>query len=391
VNKLHELLSCPAALQESRGYVFTAAEIAAQPAVWRKTSGVIDAVRPELRRFLGETNRFLLTGAGSSYYAAAGIAPFLRRIFRVAEAIPSTEILMDPESALPREEFVLVSLARSGDSPEGNAVVELAEKLRPGGVKQLIITCSRQGGLARLADAGTRRGFKVLLPEESNDRSLAMTSSFSSLTIAGYALGFLVAPGPYRAAVDGLADAATTLLADGSGLASSLAAGGFSRAFFLGSRPFLGGVLEAHLKVQEMSGGAIVSKVEDTLGFRHGPMAAVNADSLIVLVLSQDPHRRLYETDLLTEIRDKRMGKQTVVVANASSLPAQLTGLTDAVFDYGPAPGVTDELLAPLAAIPGQLIGLFVALAAGLRPDNPSPGGVINRVVQGVRIHPRGA
>jgi tagatose-6-phosphate ketose/aldose isomerase len=389
---LQNLLDRPAAEQESRGYISTAAEIASQPFVWRKTLDVMEREFPALAGFCAGSQRLLLTGAGSSYYAALSVAPFLRHSYRCVEAIPSTEILMDPDSSFPREEFILVSLARSGNSPEGNAVFELAERLRPGLVKQLVITCNGDGELARLVNACRSRGLKLLLPEESNDKGLAMTASFTSLTIAGYALGFLQSRGEYREAVEGLAQGAETLLAGGSDLARDLAGEGFGRVFFLGSRPFMGGSMEAQLKVQEMSGGTVVAKAEDCLGFRHGFMAAVDANSLIVLALSQDPCRHLYEMDLLAEIRQKGLGRKTVVMAGGRNDPdrQEIGALTDGIFDYGPVPSVTDQVLAPLAAMTGQLMGVFLSLHAGLRPDNPSPSGVINRVVQGVRIHPCG-
>src|SRR5271157_732781 len=243
-NALQDLLDCPLAEQESRGYANTAAEIASQPAVWRKTLKVVKSAFPALSAFCARSPRILVTGAGSSYYAALSIVPLLRRSYGCVEAIPSTEILMDPDSSFPKEEFMLVSLARSGDSPEGNAVFELAEKLRPGLVKQLVITCNKDGELAHLADSSGARGFKLLLPEETNDKSLAMTASFSSLTIAGYALGYLRSPEEYRDAVEGLSRGAESLLAGGSTLAHDLAREEFSRMFFLGSRPFLGGVME---------------------------------------------------------------------------------------------------------------------------------------------------
>ena len=390
-NALQELLGRPAAEKERLGYLHTAAEMMRQPDLWRQTADLVCRAFPALAAFRGTTGRALVTGAGSSYYAAVSMVPLLRGSFRVAEAIPSTEILMDPESSFPREEFLLVSLARSGDSPEGNAVVDLAERMRPGLVKELVITCNADGELARLADAAGAHGYKLLLPPESNDKSLAMTSSFSSLTIAGFGLGFPGAPDTYRLGVQGLAAAAGTLLSGGSGLARTLSHEGFSRLFYLGSRPYVGGALEAHLKVQELSGGSLVAKAEDTLGFRHGFMAAVDEESALVIALSQDPCRRAYEVDLLREIRQKGIGSKTVIVSGgAARLEPAEADLADAAFDYGPAEAVTDSILAPLVAVTGQLLGLFVSLEAGLRPDNPSPGGVINRVVQGVRIHPRG-
>ncbi len=318
--------------------------------------------------------------------------PLLTRAFPSVEAIPSTEILMDPESCFPREGFILVSIARSGDSPESKAVFALAEQLRPRKVKHLVITCNPDGELLRMGQHCGSRAFTLLLPEESNDKGLAMTASFTSLSIAGFSLGFLAASSEYAAVVDGLCRAAGPLLTTGSNLASAESHNGYTRAFFLGTRPFFGGALEAHLKVQELSGGAVVAKAEDTLGFRHGPLAAVDAHSLVVLFLSRSSYRRRYELDLLRELHDKRLGKKTIVVCDGTDGLEQSssTGPGTEVIDYGPAPGVTDEVRTPLLAVTGQLLGLFFSLSAGLRPDNPSPSGVISRVVQGVRIHPYG-
>jgi tagatose-6-phosphate ketose/aldose isomerase len=379
---LQKLLDRPRAEQEEAGYVHTAREIASQPELWRKTARVASGASADLRAFLGRTPRLLLTGAGSSYYAALAVASALRGAYPVSEAIPSTEIVTDPELSFPREDFVLVSFARSGDSPEGNAAVALAERLRPGRVRHLAVTCNRDGGLAKIVDGLGARGFALVLPEETNDKGLAMTSSVTSLTVAGYSLGLLESGAAYGAMAGGLARLASTLLGQGSDLAAGLAREGFERAFFIASRPFVAGAHEAHLKVQEMSGGRIIAKAEDTLGFRHGFMAAVDSRSLLVVACSGDPYRRRYELDLLAELRAKRLGRKTVVVAEGDAGPA------DAVLSYGSDGGVTDAHRAPLAMLPGQLLGLFASLGLGLKPDAPSPAGVINRVVQGVRIHP---
>ena len=385
MSKLQGLLSHPVKDQQSAGYSYTAAEIASQPVVWQKTLKSVNGLLPALSEFCRGVSRLVLTGAGSSYYAAVSMMPLLKRAFPSVEAIPSTEILMDPESCFPRDGFVLVSIARSGNSPESTAVFALAEQLRPREVKHIVITCNSDGELLRMAERCGGRAFRMLLPDESNDKGLAMTASFTSLSIAGFSLGFLRTPSDYTAIVDGLCKAAGPLLTDGSDLASAESSRGYSRMFFLATRPFFGGALEAHLKVQELSGGAVVAKAEDTLGFRHGPMAAVDANSLIVLFLSGNSYRRRYEFDLLRELHDKRMGKKIIVVCDGTDGLGQTAA---DVLDYGPAPGVTDEVRAPLLAVTGQLLGLFFSLSAGLQPDTPSPSGIISRVVQGVRIHP---
>jgi tagatose-6-phosphate ketose/aldose isomerase len=158
---------------------------------------------------------------------------------------------------------------------------------------------------------------------------------------------------------------------------------GFRRAFFLASRPFVGGAHEAQLKVQELSGGNVVAKAEDSLGFRHGFMAAVDAHSLVVLYLSGETRRRRYELDLLAELKAKGLGKCVVAVADN---PLEIEGLCDFALGYGGI--IPDDARALPAVLFGQLLGFHLALASGLKPDNPSPSGVINRVVQGVTIHP---
>jgi tagatose-6-phosphate ketose/aldose isomerase len=390
---LRDLLNRPAKDQQLAGYSNTAAEIASQPAVWRKTVEVVRAALPALTDFCKGSDRLILTGAGSSYFAAVSVMPLLRRSFSSVEAIPSTEIVMDPESCFPRDPFIVVSLARSGNSPEGNAVFALANQLRGKLVKHLVITCNRDGELSRLAERHGSGALRLLLPEESNDKGLAMTASFTSLSIAGFSLAFLASPAEYAAVVDGLCTAAETLLSSGSSLASTESKTRYTRMFFLASRPFFGGALEAHLKVQELSGGAVIAKAEDTLGFRHGPMAAADASSLIVLFLSRDPYRRRYELDLLDEMQHKRLGKKTIVVCDSTEGlgPAPSDPAAREVIVHPSSPSVSDEVRAPLVAVIGQLLGLFFSLGAGLRPDNPSASGIISRVVQGVHIHPYNA
>ena len=48
---------------------------------------------------------------------------------------------------------------------------------------------------------------------------------------------------------------------------------------------------------------------------------------------------------------------------------------------------ITDGLTPPLLVIVGQLLGMFKSLDLGLKPDTPSEGGIINRVVKGVKVY----
>jgi tagatose-6-phosphate ketose/aldose isomerase len=92
--------------------------------------------------------------------------------------------------------------------------------------------------------------------------------------------------------------------------------------------------------------------------------------------------RRRYEEDLIAELREKKIGYLVGIVD-----PDFSEGLFDEVIP-AVAPKAMDALRTPYEILGPQLIGYHLSLRIGLNPDNPSPDGVINRVVQGVRIHP---
>ena len=63
--------------------------------------------------------------------------------------------------------------------------------------------------------------------------------------------------------------------------------------------------------------------------------------------------------------------------------------MADTVIECAPAGAaeVPDALAPPAYVIAGQLLGLFTSLHLGLSPDDPSPSGVIHRVVEGVTVY----
>ena len=121
----------------------------------------------------------MFTGSGSSVYAAECVAPWLQpRLGLPVSAVPAGLVLTHPEACLPPDgPFLVVSLARSGDSPESRAVVDWLLESRPL-ARHLFITCNREGALATAY--AERPGVRVIvLDERTNDRSLVMTSSFT--------------------------------------------------------------------------------------------------------------------------------------------------------------------------------------------------------------------
>src|SRR5262249_44641903 len=151
---------------------------------------------------------------------------------------------------------LLVSFARSGNSPESLAALNLGEQL----VKDchhLVLTCNPDGELYRRA-AKLDNAHILLLPDETNDRGFAMTSSFTGMILAAslafdsvnldrtellsrWAAGVLETQVPYIA---------------------ELTRAGFERVVYLGGREFKGLAREAALKMLELSDGRIVALAE---------------------------------------------------------------------------------------------------------------------------------
>jgi tagatose-6-phosphate ketose/aldose isomerase len=156
-------------------------EIFAQPELWLTTLERVrgtSVLAEHLRRPV------IITGAGTSAYAAAAVAA----AWPGARAAPTTDLLVATPQEIGEqfpgfaENGLLLSLARSGDSPESLAVVKRMQRLFPA-VEHLAITCNAEGRLANLDGIG-----RILLDPRTNDQSLAMTSSFSNLVLAGLCL-----------------------------------------------------------------------------------------------------------------------------------------------------------------------------------------------------------
>lgn len=346
----------------------TKSEIYGQPTLWRTTPPLVAAASLRLdlpARFQGK--RVLLTGAGTSAYAASAVAAAWPR----AIAIPTTDLLVDAEHHS-REVDVVISLARSGNSPESAAVVESIRSLHPK-IYQLAITCNEDGALAQCGLNSV-----IALDPRTNDRSLVMTSSFSNLVLAGLCLAN---PGPAAASVEAASLRAEAMLPAIDEQCRRLAGRVRDRVLMLSSSPAVSWAQEAALKALEMTAGRIPVLAETYLGLRHGPMSFVTPDTLVMCLLSSDPVRRLYEKDLIDELRSKSLG-YLVAIGDSEQVGEVADEVLPAI-----APQLHDSLRTPYEIVFPQLLGYHLGLSVGLNPDNPSPTGIINRVVQGFRVY----
>ena len=374
-----------AALRSSRA-LDTAREIAQQPMCWRHTEALLQQQHTAIRRFLAPLLaeprlRIILTGAGSSAFIGACLAPLLlQQLGRRVDAIATTDLLSAPRQYLqPAVPTLLVSFGRSGSSPESVAVVELSENLLEH-CHQLVFTCNEQGTLYQRCRI-RERSLAILLPPETHDQSFAMTSSFSSMLLAAWLVfSDLRAPPP---GIERIAAAAQVVLGQHNATLRSLAARAFSRVVFLGSNGLKGLACEAALKLLELTDGQVVAAYDSPLGFRHGPKTIITDDTLLFVLLANDPYTRAYDLDLLRELRaDGRAGQIVALTARVGDSAVHgdhllMDGLADA----------DDGVLAFPYVVCAQLYAFHRALALGNTPDQPSGSGTVNRVVTGVTIH----
>lgn len=388
MNDAIEKFGLSTAQVQSAGAQWTAREIAQQPKLWPQIAREVAAdggLRAHLAPLLGDPAlRIVLTGAGTSAYIGKCLAPALARAGRQAEAIPTTDIVASPQSTLVlKAPTLMVHFARSGNSPESVAALQLAER-QIEDCHHLIVTCNAEGELSRCARS-LRHVYSIVLPEACNDQSFAMTSSFTGMLLAAaLALGASRADPGRIEAIAGLGTEILTALVP---LAASLVRAQFDRVVFVGSNELKGLALESALKMLELTDGRVVSIGESPLGFRHGPKTIVNGSTLIVTFLSNDPYTRQYDLDLLRELRsDGVAGRVVALTARADERDGPDTIALQA---SGPSPGdLTDlELCLPYVAF-AQTLALLRSISLGLSPDRPNAAGTVNRVVQGVSIHP---
>ena len=367
------------------GGEWTAREILQQPEVWSEIEkqiagsapGHADFLRPLLAR------RIVLTGAGTSAYIGQCLAPALARAGdRRVDAIPTTDLVASPQTYLsPATPTLMVSFGRSGNSPESVAAVRLADSVLKD-CAHLIVTCDAGGALAQYA-AKHARARVITLPERSNDRSFAMTSSFTGMLLTGgLVLGAARSDGARLRALEQMA---ARVLPERVPFLQDLVRMGFERAVYLGSKEFKGLANEAALKMLELTDGKVVAVADSPLGFRHGPKTILNGKTLVVVFASNDDYTRRYDWDLVEELRrDGVAGRVVTLSAKTRDAPQE----NDVVLSPAGAPDLSDlELCLPYAMF-AQSLALLRSLSLGCRPDNPNAAGTVSRVVKGVSIHP---
>lgn len=368
----------------------TAKEINQQPELWRETFEALRQQQKAALEFLNkiyrqENLRVILTGAGTSAFIGNILqGTFQKYTKQNVWAVATTDLVSHPHLYIyPSAPTLMISFARSGNSPESIAAVDLADGISEN-CHHFFITCNPLGELA-LKSRDNERCFLFTLPAAANDQSLAMTGSFTSMLLIGLLISRLHE-------LDNLAEQVNTLSNFGRQVLDlytdklrEIAKLDFKRAVFLGSGPLLGTARESQLKLQELTDGKVICKYDSFLGLRHGPKAVIDASTLLVYLFSNNPYAHRYEIDLVKTISDGEKGMFQIGVFENKTEDLYL-GLDIVLSEKENE--IDEEFLSVCHILPAQILGFFKSLDLGLRPDSPSVDQTITRVVQGVFIYP---
>lgn len=379
-------------LEEKKSFN-TAKEILQQPKLWKEALTLFKDSEKDLLDFfsrinLNEEYRIIFTGAGTSEYVGNILDPFLNKNEKKEfESIATTDILNNPLNYFKKEKKTLiVSFARSGDSPESAGVIDIADKLIDE-VYHLFITCNKEGALAKRAE-GNEKIFLLLMPEESNDKGFAMTSSFSCMLLSGI-LAFSKNSEEVIEEMLKIIDIAEKELKNKYIEIKEIAEQEHKRIVVLGSGILKGLAQELSLKVMELSAGKVVSVSNTTLGFRHGPKAIVNNETIVFELINQDEYAVKYDEGLLEEMSEDKSADKLIAYNISSNDLIEESTYKVIKLDETDRQKIKNRELASLFIylIYGQIYAFFKSQYLGNTTDNPFPSGEVNRVVKKFKVH----
>ncbi|WP_238884073.1 SIS domain-containing protein [Clostridium sp. YIM B02551] len=368
--------------------IFTATEIRQQPDLWKETYEIILNQKEVIQKFIkenvDENTRIVLTGAGTSEHVGNTVYLELnKRLSARVEAIATTDIVSNPEKYIEKEtKTILVSYGRSGNSPESVGAYDLFEN-NVDNILQLVITCDKDGDLAKRCK-NNEKDLLILMPEKSNDKSFAMTSSFSCMTLATLLIFDIDNIEKNKEVIDIISSQGENILENKWQEVKNLVDYKAGRIVYLGSDMFKGLCKEMALKNLELTSGRIVTICESVLGFRHGPKSIINDDTLVIFMASSNEYTKLYDLDLVKEIYGDSGEHKLAVISYEEDAQLKDNCNNYLCIDGKNVPDIYKVFNYMLF---GQMFGYLNSLSLNISPDNPRPDGTVNRVVKGVVIH----
>ncbi|MGM0140112.1 tagatose-6-phosphate ketose/aldose isomerase [Enterococcus sp. DIV0755b] len=377
------------------GAEITTREIKQQPELWQEAFSYYKENIERINAFLTEVKkaavgkvRIVFTGAGTSQYVGDTIKPYLNKVgdsrHFIFESIGTTDIVASPAEYLhPDDWTILVSFARSGNSPESVAAVDVANKYVKN-LRHITITCAPEGQLAKAA-SGDEHNLLLMMPAHANDQGFAMTGSFSCMALTALLLfdekNDLAIKETYVKSMATLGNEAIAREDEVQKIVDL----DFDRIVYLGSGSLAGLTREASLKVLELTAGKMATVFDSSMGFRHGPKSFINEKTIVFVFVNNDDYTRQYDVDILEEVYADKIAPSVLGISQKNSE----NNFSGANFVFNSS---EEKLPDGYAALPflmvAQTVSLLSSIKVGNTPDTPSPTGTVNRVVKGVTIHP---
>ncbi|MDY3041283.1 SIS domain-containing protein [Streptococcus pluranimalium] len=375
------------------GAEITTREIKQQPKLWLEALSTYQLQKDKIDCFLsdiiasanGKAVKVIFTGAGTSEYVGNSIASYLQtngdREHFLFSSVATTDIVAAPHYYFyPEDTVLLVSFARSGNSPESLAAVELANQLIDN-IYHLTITCAPEGELAKAAHSQDNN-FLLLQPQGSNDAGFAMTGSFSCMMLSALLVfDRSIDENQKKNYVDTAASLAESVINREQEL-QELVDLDFDRLVYIGSGSLSGLTREAQLKILELTAGKIVTVFDSSMGFRHGPKSFVNDKTIVIGFVNNHTYVRQYDLDILEEVEADKIAVKTLALAQDGA-----TAFSGQTFGFDSDVLLPDAYLALPYIFVAQTIALLSSIKVNNLPDTPSASGTVNRVVKGVTIH----
>ena len=365
---------------KEKDFKYTYTEILNQADTWLEVYNLYEKRKNDIENFLkkvGKDCKVIFTGAGTSEYVGNIALDYLKTHGEFEfESVATTDLVSAPYLHFEKNhKTLLVSFARSGNSPESLAAVKLGKEIVDD-FYNLPITCAKEGKLAQ-ALKDDENSYVFLEPEITNDKGFAMTNSFSSMLLATLLI-FDTKTQNKKEIVEKISKLGKEIYNNLEEI-ENLVNFDFNRVVYLGSGPLGKLTKEARLKILELTAGEVATIWESSMGFRHGPKSFVDENTLVISFVSSNPYTRLYDLDILDEIANDKIAKKIIGISNS-----KLDRDYELIFEED---GLDDVYLCLAYIIIGQIIALVTSLRVGNTPDNPSRTHTVNRVVKGVTIH----
>lgn len=335
---------------------YTIKEILEQGEAFQGVIETFDEITETVKKAFSEVDpdEVIFTGCGTSLYLAQTSASVFSKYNDItAKAVPCSELYLAPKTYIKGNRCLVIPITRRSDTTEVKMAINKVRSMD--NVKTLAVTCDE--------NSKEYNDYYILSPK-AGENSIVMTKSFTSMIFMNLILAFTVAgeqemldklkqmPENYSKVITVINDTCKKIIDDNEDL---------NLYVTLGQGSLYGIANESMNKIKEMA--ISNSEAYYSLEYRHGPMALVDDKTLITQYITEECEE--LEATLMKEM--KEYGAKTFIIGD------RLTNETKNYADYYIELdcGYNADLIAPLVAISGQLLGYYCAVSKGLDLDSP--------------------